>query len=234
MNRLEHLSNSEKEVIVKIVDGYLNSYENMKHDSDSIFDTPGFWLNSLFSNKDCYISFFNKDGDLWIRYNAEDKDDNINRYFQFINLKRVEIFTSINFLQWLHNEQLIFFSENKNSELPTYSEPKEKDLKKWESGGLHHYDESLHSSSAFEFLNNYYWAHIIPSQSLIAFRQHNFRTVERIRHIRSQVASWCAILCAIFIALFSRTCTTKIDMNQYDEIKNHMEKMESIIQIMNK
>lgn len=227
MIQLDYLTKEEKNIIGRIVDGYLLSYKNMKEDSNSMFNSPGLWLNSIFDeykDLESIVSLSNKDGELAVRFNIKKCQDS-SRFFQQINLKKAEFISRAIFIEALFKDDLIFFEQDKECEMPKYEEASEEKTKELEKDNRRYYVETIKSKAIFDFVNKYYWARIIPSPNLILYRNHNYKTPEQIRHNTNKIISYSAIVASIFIALSSPWLMTKfshttIKQQQIDAIIN--------------
>lgn len=231
MNILDSISDIEKELIIRIVDNYRCSYNKIKEDSKSIFNSPGCWLHSLFfdinfNENSCSISFTRKDGKLQATFVLKKENDS-NVFFQRINLKKATFFEQIFFLKLLQQANLIFFEEDYDCGLHDFTEHSKHDLEKWDENGLKHYDIDIKNNEVFAFINKYYWAKVIPSTILQDFRDKKFKTVDARRHKTNRRLSIAGIITAILIALISPFLMSKCS-NTHIEDKQHNEIIESI------
>lgn len=210
---LEYLSQEEKELIGHIVDGYNLSYENMKENINSLYNSPGLWLHSIFNDYNesynkCLISLSDKDGELAANFYIKNCNDS-NRFFQILNLKKAEFISRATFVKSLFNANLIFFEEDKGCEMHKFKEETEEKREELKKEGFSFYPEIIKSESVYSFLKRYFWSRIIPSSSLIKYRQCGFLTPEQKRHHRDLSVSTFGIVTAILIAMLSPWLMTK-------------------------
>lgn len=224
---LEYLSQEDKELIGHIVDCYLLSYRDMKENIHSIYNSPGVWLHSIFndykeSDNKCLISLADKDGELVASFYIKNSKDS-NHFFQMLNLKKAEFISRATFVESLYNAKLIFFEEDKECEMHLFNEVTEEKRENLKKEGFSFYSEIIKSESLYSFIKRYYWSRIIPSSSLIKYRQSGFLTPEQKRHHRDLSLSTFGIVTAILIAMLSPWLMTKysnttIDQRQIESI----------------
>ncbi len=237
MVHLDDLTIEEKNLIGQIVDGYLLSYKKMEEDSNSIYNSPGLFLFSLFYNYDelrnpCHITLSNRNGELAASFFIKDCPDN-NYFFQQINLRKADFISRATFIETLFKYNLIFFEEDEECGMPKYEEPTKDKHQKLQKEGFSYHTEVIKSESIYCFINKYYWSHIIPSPNLILYRKQKYKTPEQRRHKINVIISGSGIVTAILIALVSPWLMTKcshtaIEQRQVDSIINaiHSEKDE--------
>ncbi len=221
MNILDSASQTEKELVLRIVDNYRGTYKNMQADCNSIFGSPGCWLHSLFYDSNlsplsCNIIFSDNNGRLWATF-VLSKEEDANDFFQRINLKKASFIEQIYFLKNLLYNNLIYFEKDYDCGLRPYNDHSEHDLAKWSANGLKYYDEEIKNHDIFDFLNKFYWSRVIPSSTLMIYRDHKFKTVDARRHRTNSWLSRAGIASAFVIALGSPWLMTKCSKSHIED-----------------
>lgn len=220
---LEYLDTTTKSVINNIVDEYGKDLKKYSSNSQLHSLDIGIAFTQLIMNiTDCIILSTGTDskcyGIKFTKSNPKEFDsvrEKTNFYANNGIILQTKVLQIIDFLMRLKDEGVIIFTQTdfgKPINKPTY---KCLDPKNFGTMFM-----TIQSAKINEFIDEIYFSHIVPTISLIGFKNRDYKTIEQERFECSQCTSYIGIITAIIIAIISpisitHCSTSTIDKKQF-------------------